>query len=271
LTIKALKRPFEKIFKVDQKVNFAMYANSFQNITSPGLERISLLCKKLGHPERKLNYIHIAGTNGKGSVSAYTASILEAAGYTVGKFISPNLIDVNERISINGKNISNSDLASVLSRIEPLSKEVAAELGAEPTQFEIWTAAAFIYFDMKHCDYVVLEVGLGGELDATNIIKNNEIAIITRLGLDHTQYLGDTIADIAKAKAGIIKHRSETHAVVTVAQEDEAMKVINSACASHDVECIVADPVSIGNDGVYERFSVYGIEILSAELQDIIR
>jgi dihydrofolate synthase/folylpolyglutamate synthase len=262
LTIKALKRPFEKIFKVDQKVNFAMYANSFQNITSPGLERISLLCKKLGHPERKLNYIHIAGTNGKGSVSAYTASILEAAGYTVGKFISPNLIDVNERISINGKNISNSDLASVLSRIEPLSKEVAAELGAEPTQFEIWTAAAFIYFDMKHCDYVVLEVGLGGELDATNIIKNNEIAIITRLGLDHTQYLGDTIADIAKAKAGIIKHRSETHAVVTVAQEDEAMKVINSACASHDVECIVADPVSIGNDGIYERFSVYGIENL---------
>ncbi len=259
IMIRALRKPFERLFKIDKVYNFAAYANSFQAVTSPGLERISALCKKLGHPERKLNYIHIAGTNGKGSVSAYMANILQEAGYTVGKFISPNLIAVNERISINGKNITDSDLAAVLSRIEPLSKEVAAELGAEPTQFEIWTAAAFLYFDMKHCDYVVLEVGLGGELDATNIIKNNEIAIITRLGLDHTQYLGDTITDIARAKAGIIKHRSETKTVVTVAQEDEALKVIKQTCADRDVTLEIVNPISLGYDNIYERFSVDGM------------
>ncbi len=256
----ALRKPIAKFFKLENKNNFAMYANSFQAVTVPGLDRIASLCKKLGHPEHKLNFIHIAGTNGKGSVSAYMACILQEAGYTVGKYISPNLIKVNERISINGTDISDTDLNSILARIEPLAKEVESELGIAPTQFEIWTAAAFVYFDHKHCDYVVLETGLGGELDATNIIRKNELAIITRLGLDHTQYLGNTIEDIAKAKAGIIKSRSATGTVVTVAQDEAALFVICKACEDHGVACEIALPESRGHEGIYEKFSVAGME-----------
>ena len=262
-TMLALKRPIERFVKSEnKKLTFSAYANSFQAVSKPGLDRITLLCKKLAHPERKLNFIHIAGTNGKGSVSAYVSKILEEAGFTVGKYISPNLLEVNERISVNGKDISDKDLESILLRIEPLAKEVEAELGTPLTQFEIWTAAAFVYFDNKHCDYVVLEVGLGGELDATNVIRKNEIALITRLGLDHTGYLGNTISEIARAKAGIIKSRSETKTVITVAQDEDAMIVLRNACIEHEIILEVAEPTPLGNDGIYERFSIDGINDL---------
>ena len=240
--------------------DFKTYANSFQAVTIPGLERIALLLEKLGNPEKKLKFIHIAGTNGKGSVSANIACILEDAGFTVGKYISPNLIRVNERISISGKDIPDQDLNSLLELIEPLAKNVENELGISPTQFEIWTAAAFLYFAQKECDIVVLEVGLGGEFDATNVIEGNEIAVITRLGIDHTGYLGKTISEIAAAKAGIIKKKCSTGKVITVNQDAEALSVIKERACSLGLSVIVANPTPCRVSGVHEIFSIAGID-----------
>lgn len=238
---------------------FHSFANSFQAVTVPGLERISALLSKLGNPEDKLRFVHIAGTNGKGSVSANMACIFEEAGFKTGKFISPNLLRVNERISVNGTDISDVDMNQILSEIEPYAKEVEKEQGIAPTQFEIWCALAFVYFERQACDIVVLEVGLGGEFDATNVIKSNEIQIITRLGMDHTAYLGTTLSTVAAAKCGIIKASSKTKALVTVAQDEEAMSVIREKCAKLDTELIVASPVPVSKDGVYENFSVDGV------------
>ena len=206
---KAMDKPLGEFIKRNTgKENFKAFANSFQAVTVPGLERISALLERLGNPEEKLRFVHIAGTNGKGSVSANMACILEEAGYKVGKFISPNLLRVNERISINGVDISDSDMNAILSEIEPKAREVENEEGIAPTQFEIWCALAFVYFERQGCDLVVLEVGLGGEFNATNVIKKNVIQIITRLGMDHTQYLGNTVSEVAAAKCGIIKSAS---------------------------------------------------------------
>ena len=242
--------------------DFKTYANSFQAVTIPGLERISRLLDFFGHPEDKLKFIHIAGTNGKGSTSANIAAILEEAGYTVGKYISPNLIKVNERISINGTDISDEDLARILEDIEPISKRIEGEMMLPPTQFEIWTAAAFIYFNERECDYVVLEVGLGGEFDATNVIKSNEVAIITRLGIDHTGYLGNTIEDIASAKAGIIKSASRTGEVITVAQEPAALEILQKTAEEKGCTLTIASPVALYPVGVRECFSVAGYDKL---------
>ena len=242
------------------KQEFANYANSFQAVTVPGLERISALCKKLGDPQDKLRFIHIAGTNGKGSTSANLACILEEAGYKTGKYISPNLIKVNERISVSGEDISDDDLDVLLRRIEPFAKEVERELGIAPTQFEIWTALAFLYFAENECDYVVLEVGLGGEFDATNLIKKNELAIITRLGLDHMQYLGDTIEEVARAKAGIIKADSRYSTVITVKQEDRAMAQLRARAEELSHKLITVDPTPMGRVGICESFSLDGME-----------
>ena len=242
------------------KQNFSKYANSFQAVTIPGLERIGALCQKLENPQDSLRFIHIAGTNGKGSTSANIACILEDAGYKVGKYISPNLIKVNERISVNGCDISDADLEALLSEIEPYSKEVEAELTIAPTQFEIWTALAFLYFKRQECDYVVLEVGLGGEFDATNLIKNNEIAIITRLGLDHMQYLGNTIEEVAGAKCGIMKTESATSCVVTVEQESAAMAVIYERADEKGLKVDVIKPTHVGTEGICEIFDLNGIE-----------
>lgn len=261
LLYKGMEKPLNKIlrghgFDMKDKKNFTEYANSFQAVTVPGLERISLLCKKLGSPERELRFIHVAGTNGKGSVSAYMERILTSAGYKVGKYTSPNLIRVNERISVGGEDIADEELQAILSRIEPLCSEVECESGIAPTQFEIWTAAAFVHFRDTGCDYVVLEVGLGGEFDATNVIPSNVIQIITRLGIDHTQYLGNTIESIAAAKAGIIKASSETKTVVTVDQGEAALAVIEKRAAECASSVSVVRPTPERTEGTHEIFSL---------------
>lgn len=242
------------------KQSFSKFANSFQAVTIPGLERIGALCEKLGNPQDKLRFIHIAGTNGKGSTSANMACILEDAGYRVGKYISPNLIKVNERISVNGCDIEDEELEALLSEIEPHAKAVEDELSIAPTQFEIWTALAFLYFYRKRCDYVVLEVGLGGEFDATNLIKSNEVAIITRLGLDHIQYLGSTIEEVAAAKCGIMKTESATSCVVTVEQDSSAMAVIYEKADEKGLHVDVVKPIHVGTEGICEIFNLNGIE-----------
>lgn len=249
--------------KFEKKSAFKVYANSFQAVTVPGLSRVRRLCELVGNPEKRLKFIHVAGTNGKGSVCSALALMLQKEGFKTGKYISPNLIRVNERISVDGVEISDSELSLLLDELSAPSMQVERELKIAPTQFEIWTAAAFLYFERQSCDYVVLEVGLGGELDATNVIESNEIAVITRLGLDHTQYLGNTLADVARAKCGIIKENCRTATLVTAKQEPEAMEIIQSATAQKGQALIVAEPEYLGSDGIHERFSVSGMENLT--------
>lgn len=166
---------------------------------APGLDRIRELLRRLGDPQEGLRFIHVAGTNGKGSVCACLASVLEAAGYRVGLNTSPHLERFHERIRVNGEEIG--DLGALMDRIRP-----AAEAMAEhPTEFELITAAAFLHFKEERCEIVVLETGLGGALDASNVIGTPELAVLTAMGLDHVILLGPTLADVASAKAGIIK------------------------------------------------------------------
>lgn len=266
LLFRGINAPLSKLLrkygfdtKKDNEKKFTEFANSFQTVTVPGLERVGALCTKLGNPERSLKFIHVAGTNGKGSVSAYTERILSAAGYKVGKYISPNLVKVNERISVAGEDISDEDLQTILDKIEPLCTEVEQECGIAPTQFEIWTAAAFVHFRDTGCDFVVLEVGLGGEFDATNVIPTNEIQVITRLGIDHTAYLGNTIEKIAAAKAGIIKESSRTKCVVTVRQDPSALDVIKRMAAAKGSSVSVVDPLFERTEGTHEVFSMDGL------------
>ncbi len=167
----------------------------------PGLERIGELCRLLGNPERELRFVHVAGTNGKGSTCRMLSEILTAAGYRVGLFTSPYIERFNERIMLDGDDIANDDLASATE----LVKQFADTMEDSPTEFELITAIAFVYFRRMGCDFVVLEAGLGGRLDSTNVISAAELSVITGIDLDHTELLGDTTAKIAAEKAGIIK------------------------------------------------------------------
>ena len=167
----------------------------------PGLSRISALLDLMGHPERRCRFIHVAGTNGKGSTCAMLASIFRKAGYRTGLYTSPYLIDFNERIEVDGTMISNDELCEVTEYVRPL----ADSLADKPTEFELITAIGFEYFARRACDIVVCEVGMGGEFDATNVIPAPEAAIICNIGLDHTAFLGDTREKIAATKSGIIK------------------------------------------------------------------
>ena len=167
----------------------------------PGLSRISELCRRLSDPERGLRFIHVAGTNGKGSVSAELAEILTSAGYRTGLFTSPYIVDFRERIRIGNEMISEEDLAEITDCV----KRAADDMSDPPTEFELITAVAFEYFKRQGCDFVILEAGLGGRLDSTNVIKSPLLSVITGIALDHTAVLGPTVADIAREKSGIIK------------------------------------------------------------------
>lgn len=167
----------------------------------PGLERITVLCEKLGHPEKDLRFIHVGGTNGKGSFCCMLSNILREAGYKTGLYTSPYIERFNERMQINGCPIGDEELAELTAEV----KAVADTMDDPPTEFELITALCFLYFRNNRCDWVVLEVGLGGRLDSTNIIPPPALAVITGIDFDHTALLGDTSARIAAEKAGIIK------------------------------------------------------------------
>ena len=159
------------------------------------------LMEKLGNPQERLTMVHIAGTNGKGSSCVMTQSILTAAGFRTGLYISPHLDQFNERLSIDGQMISDAELRRLAARV----RAAAETLGEEPTDFEMITAMAFCWFEEQRCDLVVLEVGMGGRLDATNVISSPEVCVIMHIGLDHTEFLGDTVEKVAAEKAGILK------------------------------------------------------------------
>ena len=165
-----------------------------------GLHRIKALLEALGRPDKDLKFIHVAGTNGKGSVCAMLDAVLRAAGLRTGLFTSPHLEKYNERMKVDGKDISDKEFAEVISKV----RTAADTLDESPSEFEILTAAGLLWFKEKKCDIVILEVGLGGEFDSTNVIESKELAIITPIGFDHTAILGNTLGEIASAKAGII-------------------------------------------------------------------
>ena len=167
----------------------------------PGLGRTQKLLSLMGNPEKKLKFVHIAGTNGKGSTAAMTAAILQKAGYRTGLYTSPYIYRFHERMQVNGVQISDEDLAAVTEWVRPL----AESMEEKPTEFELVCCIAFEYFYRQNCDIVVLEVGMGGAMDSTNVIEVPEVAVITNIGLDHTEVLGDTLEAIAETKAGIFK------------------------------------------------------------------
>lgn len=169
--------------------------------TKPGLERISALCEKLGNPQDRLKFVHVAGTNGKGSFCSMLDSVLRHAGYKTGLFTSPYIKVFNERMQFCGENISDEELAEITEYVKPF----ADSMEDKPTEFELITAIGFEYFKRKNCDVVILEAGMGGRLDSTNIIKSSLLSVITGIALDHVAFLGDTPEKIAAEKAGIIK------------------------------------------------------------------
>lgn len=188
-----------------------------------GLERMNSLLKLLGNPQDDLKIIHVAGTNGKGSICRYIYSVLQAGGYKTGLYTSPFLEVFNERIELDGKYISNEDLAVYTDRVLKCVETMTQRGEQSPTEFEVVTAIAFLYFKEKGCDYAIMEVGLGGSGDSTNVCKAPLISVIASISYDHTDRLGNTLAEIAGEKAGIIK---EGCPVVTSAEAPEALEVI---------------------------------------------
>ncbi len=218
----------------------------------PGLDRIKELTEKLGNPQNSLKFIHVAGTNGKGSFCSMLHSILKEQGYRVGLFTSPYIKFFNERIAVNGEPISDYDLASITEKVKP----IADSMTDKPTEFELITAIGLEYFKNQKCDYVVLECGLGGRLDSTNIIENSILSVITGIAFDHTAILGDTIAKIASEKAGIIKKDTP---ILWCGNDKEAENVIVDEAKTKNAPLYIADrtTLSIKNqtlDGTFFDF-----------------
>ena len=218
----------------------------------PGLERTQALLTALGNPERKLRFVHITGTNGKGSTAAMIASILAAAGLRAGLYTSPHLYQFYERMQVNGAPISDRDLGRLTQQV----LEAAEDMDDPPTEFELMTAVAMAYFLEQHCDLVVLEVGLGGRLDSTNVIPHPEAAVITNIGLEHTKELGNTLAQIAAEKAGILKPGCRC---VLYAQGEEASQVVRNVCLGQNIPLLETAPEQLevldsGLDGQTFRY-----------------
>lgn len=233
------------------------YIDTFQwQAHAPGLERIRTLLHAQGDPQKELKFVHVAGTNGKGSVCAYLASVLRCAGYRVGLCTSPFLEDFRERIQVDGELIP----PEVLGELTELARPAAEAMEDHPTEFELITAVAMLYFRRCRCDIVVLEVGLGGALDASNVIDVPEAAVITAMGMDHAAILGPTLGDIAAAKAGIIKPGG---AVVSFGGCPEADAVIRERCREQGAQLTEVDfsrlrVVGTGLDGTDLEFAPYG-------------
>lgn len=209
-----------------------------------GLESMRELLRHLGDPQNELKFIHISGTNGKGSVLAYLSTILSGAGYRTGRYISPTLFSYRERIQVDGEYIEKESLACHVTAIAAAVEDMQKAGLPSPTVFEIETALAFLYFKEKRCDIVTLEVGCGGLLDATNVITTTLMEVIASISMDHTDLLGDTLAKIAAQKAGIIKPDTM---VVSAQQKSEAAQVIEDTCKEQHCTLQMVDESKISN------------------------
>ena len=230
-----------------EAVGFIENRNWVGSATS--LDRMKELMAKLGDPQKKLRFIHVAGTNGKGSCCATLMAILKAAGYKTGLFTSPHLIEYNERFVIDGKDISDEDFCLACDKV----KEASGSLTFVPKVFEVLTAIAFVYFKQKKCDIVVLEVGMGGRLDATNVIDRSDLSIIMNIGLEHTEILGDTLTKIAYEKAGIIKQDGE---VIAYDNVPEVLDVFRKVAKERNANLKIADfsKIKIVSEGAGTHF-----------------
>jgi len=216
------------------------YLNSFSWLGSRlGLDRIKELMQHLGNPQNMLKVIHLAGTNGKGSTACFVSSILKAAGLKVGLYTSPYIFSLHEQMQINGRQISDESLEQVVDRV----KSAAKNMQDHPTTFELITAAAFCWFFDEGCEIVVIETGMGGELDSTNVVAAPELCIITPIDMDHMEHLGKTIGVIAKAKAGIIKKNCP---VITSKQHPDAMDVLEKTAAKQNAELYKIENINYG-------------------------
>lgn len=222
----------------------------------PGLERITDLLHRLGDPQKELRCLHVAGTNGKGSTCRMMQTALTAAGYRCGLYTSPYVIDFCERIQIDGVMISHEDLAAVMTRVKAVIDTMPEE--DVPTEFERITAAAFLYYAEQKVDVVVLEVGLGGRLDATNVIEKPLVSVITHIDLDHTELLGNTLAAIAAEKAGILKPNCPA---VIGSQVPEVVKTVQAIAAERNCALAIAgDPAAVKVTAEGTEFSYSGRE-----------
>lgn len=232
----------------------------------PGLDSIRELCRRLGNPQNDLKFVHVAGTNGKGSVSAYIAEVLRCGGYRVGRYISPVIYEYRERIQVNGRPVTREALGRLAEQVKQACDGMRTEGLDQPTAFEVETALGFLYWKEKNCDIVVLETGMGGLLDATNIIENTAVAVITSIGMDHMKFLGNTPEKIAAQKAGIIKPGVP---VVSAGQTEAAGKVIRDRAAALNCSLTVAEPsriTSVKYGLERQRFSFGGFSGLEISL-----
>ncbi|MBQ4526503.1 MAG: hypothetical protein II998_00360 [Clostridia bacterium] len=204
-------------------MNFKDYALSHQNTFCLELERVVMLLNMAGNPDRKLKIIHVAGTNGKGSVCSFITEGLIFSGERVGRFSSPELIDITDTITVNSNPVTLSELEEIYTELSPLCDEIFSKTQKRPSQFEINFVAALLYFVKNNCTFAVIECGMGGEGDATNAIVDSLISVITRISLDHESFLGNTLTKITRNKCGIFKSKSH---IVTGAQEPEVMNTI---------------------------------------------
>lgn len=203
-----------------------------------GLDNMRELMKRLGNPQDDLQFVHVAGTNGKGSAITYLYSTLVNAGYHVGRYISPTIYSYRERMEVQGQKITKEKFASYLTQVAAVIDQMVCEGLPHPTPFEIETAIAFLFFKDEQCELVLLEVGMGGNLDATNIIHNTKLAVLVPISKDHMSFLGNTLGEIAEKKAGIIKKGC---LVATVKQTPEVMEAICRKCEEEGVQVVVAD------------------------------
>ncbi len=236
------------------------FIHSFHRFTKePGLNGIRTLLSLLGEPQKKLRFIHIAGTNGKGSTTVMCASVLREAGYRTGMFVSPYVLTFRERIQVDGQMIPEEEIAKLCEKIQ-LAVEKMAQSGIAPAEFEVVTALGMLWFAKQNCDVVCLEVGLGGRLDATNVIDQSLVSVICAIGYDHTQILGDTLQKIAFEKCGILKPGG---ICVSYPQQDpEALAEIMAQCAQKENRLIIpnAKSVEICTESILgSRFYYHGL------------
>ncbi len=220
--------------KYQEAMDYIDYCAGFGIV--PGLDSIRELLKRLGNPQNELKFIHIAGTNGKGSTLAFISTALTENGYKVGRYVSPTIFEYRERFQIQGKPISKAEVGRLMGTVALLADAMEKENLPHPTPFEIETAMAFLLFAEKKCDLVVMETGMGGLLDATNAIENTLVSVITSISKDHMGFLGETIEEIAVHKAGIIKKSS---VVVSAMQEESVMTVLEKTAIQMQASQIV--------------------------------
>ena len=229
-------------------------SNFFRGTKNPSLTAMNFFMNEFNHPEDKLKSIHIAGTNGKGSVTEMITNVLINEGYTVGKFISPHLIHYNERISVNNINISDQKMEELITKISPLIEKYNSKSDVPVTLFELETTMAFLYFEEKKCDFIVLETGLGGLYDCTNIIKHPLVSIIPSIGYDHMHILGNTLPEIAYQKAGIIKSNSHT---VIFDQQPDVNDIFISECKKKNNTLQIIKKSDISNYSFDNNFQYF--------------